>query len=126
MSDYKISGACTHCDELCFEVIARWSENERYPGEPKRTGAPNADATRISFVLYDGTRCDLTFCGRCAEALNPGWYVEIWRKVMRSWVREMSKDKEPPSPGKLAWFQAEFHNGIFGEMGRVLWSNYHG
>lgn len=124
MSEFKISGACTLCDEMCFEVLARWSENERYPGEPKRLGPPTPDATRISFVLYDGSKCDLTFCGKCAETLNPDSYVEIWRKVMRSWIREMEKGPVLPAPPE--WFVSQFNNGLLSEMGRVLWSNHHG
>ena len=119
MSDYKISGACTCCDEMCFEVLARWSENERYPGEPKRLGPPNPDATRISFVLYDGTKADLTFCGVCAGTLNPDSYTEIWRKVIRSWIREMSKSPQAETP---SWFLDQFNNGLLAEMGRKLWS----
>jgi hypothetical protein len=114
MSDFKISGACTCCDELCFEVLARWSENERYPGEPKRLGPPYESTTRVTFLLLDGSRADFTFCGTCAESLNPGQYTDIWRKALRSFRREMSETAKP-------WFATQFVNGILAEMGRVKW-----
>ncbi len=123
MSDYKISGACTLCDEMCFEVLARWSENERYPGEPKRLGPPVDGATLITFVLFDGTKADLTFCGNCAASLTPESYVEIWRKVIRSWQREMSKGTGDQNPD---WYQKQFANGILGEMGRTNWKDKNG
>lgn len=119
MSEFKISGACTLCDELCFEVMARWSENERYPGEPKRLGPSTNGATRVTFLLYDGSRADFTFCGACAEKLDLGQYVEIWRKAMRSFAREMSETARP-------WFATQFENGILIEMGRINWNDLYG
>lgn len=116
MSEYKIPGACSLCDEMCFEVMARWSENERYPGEPKRLGRPIEDAVLVTFLLIDGTRADFTFCGRCAEALNPGQYPDIWRKALRSFLREISETARP-------WLNTQFENGILAEMGRVLWKD---
>jgi len=112
--EYKISGACTVCDEMCFEVMARWGEDERYPGEPKRLGPPNADAVRVTFLLYDGSRADFTFCGACAKTLDADQYVAIWRKALRSFLREMSETARP-------WFATQFGNGILTEMGRVTW-----
>ena len=122
IGEFKISGCCTVCDEPTFEVLARWSENERYPGEPKRLGPPTDDATRITFELLDGSKSDLTFCGKCTESLNPAQYVEIWRKVIRGWIREMSLDPKPTPD----WFVKSFENGILGEMGRKKWKDLHG
>ena len=113
--DFKISGACTSCNDLCFEVLARWSENERYPGEPKRLGPAMNGSTRVTFLLLDGSRADFTFCGKCAESLNPGQYPDIWRKALRSFQREMSETARP-------WFNTQFVNGILAEMGRVKWT----
>jgi len=115
MSEFKIAGSCTTCDEPVFEVLARFDEQERRAGEPKQLGAPNDDATRITFTLFDGTRADLTFCGKCAEALNQEQYTEIWRKVIRSWIREMNGDTAKHSN----WFPGQFSNGLLFELGRV-------
>lgn len=120
MSEFHVSGSCIRCGEMCFEVLAVWGGNERYPGEPKRLGPANPDATRISFVLMDGTRADLTFCGKCSEVLTPADYTPIWRKVIRGWNREM---KDAPRP---KWYREAFNNGLLGEMGRVKWRALNG
>jgi len=115
VSNFKISGACTICDEMVFEVMARYEEHERRPGEPKRLGSPNDGATRITFGLFDGTRADLTFCGTCTEILNSEQCTEIWRKVMRSWIREMEGDTQKHD----GWFPKQYANGLLVELGRV-------
>lgn len=115
MSEFKIAGACTCCDAMCFEVMSRNEAHERRPGEPKRLGKPNDDATRITFLLFDGTKTNLTFCGACATALNPDKYLEIWRKVMRSWLREQ-EDKQDQHQH---WFPAQYANGLLVELGRI-------
>ena len=119
MSEHKISGCCTICDELCFEVMARWDTHERYPGEPKRLGPPMNGATRVTFLLIDGTRADFTFCGECSKVLTPAQYPDIWRKTLRSFLREMSETARP-------WFNTQHANGILSEMGRINWSDVNG
>ena len=114
MSEYKISGCCTLCDAPCFEVMQVYEAHERNPGEPKRLGPAMDGAMRVSFMLLDGTKADMTFCGECAANLSAEHYIEIWRKVMRSWRREMSE----PYPD---WFNRSFANGIAAEMGRATW-----
>lgn len=122
MSLHKKSGCCTLCDEPCFEVVSRWEATERYPGEPKRLGQVIGDATRISYMLLDGTKCDLTFCENCAGTVSGSDYVEIWRKVCRSWKREM----ELTNQTKPDWYWESLNNGILSEMGRVLWRDLNG
>lgn len=115
MSDYKVTGYCTTCDTPVFEIMARYAEHERHPGEPKQIGRPNEDTLRIRFGLYDGTITDLTFCGACAEKLSADDYHEIWRKILRSWLREMDGGNEKHQN----WFMPQFANGILLELGRV-------
>lgn len=115
MSEHKISGACSTCDAMCFEVLARNDEHERRPGEPKRLGAANDDAIGVSFLLYDGSNCRLTFCGACATALNLEQYTELWRKCLRSWIREIGDNGEQHNH----WMPAQFSNGLLVEIGRV-------
>ena len=119
MSAYKISGCCTLCDEPCFEVIARWGADERRAGEPKRLGPPLDGSIRVTFMLNDGSRSDMTFCGRCAEDLNPAYYTAIWQKVMRSWKREL--DDKPEAERNPDWFQKQFSNGLLCELKREDW-----
>lgn len=112
MSEFKIAGCCTLCDTPCYDVLATWGADERYPGEPKRLGQPG-DGSRITFMLLDGSKADLTFCSSCAESLNPSLYIPIWHKVLRSWKREMGPDKVEPD-----WFLKSYENGLLAEMGR--------
>ena len=122
MSEFKIAGCCTLCDDPCFEVVTKWEAHERYPGEPKRLGSVIGDATLISFMLLDGTKADLTFCAGCADSLDSPQYVEIWRKVCRSWRREMQVSGAPVPD----WYWESLNNGILSEMGRELWRNRNG
>lgn len=117
---YKIAGACTVCNQTCFEVLQTWGNGERYPGEPKRLGRPEAGAVRITFLLLDGSKADLTFCGDCAELLAPSQYTDIWRKVMRSWDREMRVSGQDPNAQD--WYVKQFGNGLLVELNRTPWT----
>lgn len=108
MSPYKIAGCCSCCDMLCFEVTA-----VREDGKPKTFGRPNDGATRITFLLLNGRRTDMTFCGACAGSLDPQWYATLWRKNLSGWLREQGGNTEK--------FKHEFANGILCEIGRITW-----
>lgn len=116
MSSVKIAGHCTLCDGPCFEVMQVFDAHELYPGEPKRLGPPVEGAVRVTFLLFDGTKTHLTFCGDCAKSLSPEQYTEIWRKNLRSWLREL-KVETPP------WFLQQFSNGLLHELGRQPWTD---
>lgn len=117
MSPYFVSGCCTVCDELCMEVLARWGENERYPGEPKRLGKPVDGATKTTCLLYGGSLSTFLMCGNCAGTFNPEKYVGLWQKSLRSWLREMRLT--PPHPERDKWFRSMLEDGILTEVGRV-------
>lgn len=120
MSPYKIIGACTLCDKPCFEVMAMHSEGERLAGEPKQLGPPLEGATRITYMLFDGTKTSLTFCADCAKEQPTKVLAEIWQKNIRSWMRELAT--KPESERMPEWFQRQFSNGLLCEMGRQLWT----
>mgnify|MGYP001611467095 CR=1 FL=1 len=88
MSPYKIAGCCSLCDAPAFEVKAVWDEGEKRAGEPKQLGAANSGTTRVTFLLLDGRRTDMTFCGDCAASLTPEAYPTLWRKNLAGWLRE--------------------------------------
>lgn len=117
MSDFIIAGHCMHCDAPCWEVKQVWTAGERYPGEPKRLGKLVTDAVRVSFMLLDGNRIDVTLCADCGESFNPEHYVSLWSKIQRSWHREMTAMNKPIHD----WFWKSFDNLILAEMGRVKW-----
>lgn len=110
---YKIAGMCSLCDEPAFEVLTRWEPHERRPGEPKRLGPPLEGAIRITFLLFNGNRTDMTFCGACAGSLDPQWYALLWRKNLGGYMREQDGNPEK--------FKDEFANGLLCELGRALW-----
>lgn len=109
----KIAGCCSLCDAPCFEILAVQSQADKHPGEPKRLGPPNEDATRITFLLFNGRRTDMTFCGDCADSLSAQSYPVLWRKNLAGWLREQDGD-----PSK---FTQEFANGLLCELGRQNW-----
>lgn len=112
-----ISGCCTVCDELCFEVKARWEPHERNPGEPKRLGKPLDGATKIQCLLYGGSMATFLVCAKCAGRFNPGVFVDLWRKSLRSYARELSGREVPEGAAK--WYRSMFEEGILCEVGRI-------
>jgi hypothetical protein len=85
------------------------------------------DSKRITFLLYDGTRTDMTFCRACAEVLTPDLYVPLWQKNLRSWMREFDIKKaaasgaQRPWEGLPRWLALEFANGMLCEIARIPW-----
>lgn len=120
MSAYKISGHCTLCDTRCFDILGVYESHERLPGEPKALGAPVEGAMRVTFMLIDGSKTALTFCAECSKSLPSELYLQIWRKNIRSWLRELSE--KPESERNPEWFQKQFSNGLLCEMGRIPWT----
>jgi hypothetical protein len=114
VSDHKIAGCCTLCDKPCFEVMQVNDPHERNPGEPKRLGQPMNDSARITFLLYDGTKTDLTFCGECADLPLAPLFIELWAKNMRTWLRELGNERPE-------WFMKQYTNGLLCEIGRKTW-----
>lgn len=104
MSPHKIPGGCSICDELVYEV------KQTHEGEPKKFGRPTDDATRIEFLLFNGRRTSMTFCGSCAEHLTPEQYTLLWRKNLAGYMREQGGNPEK--------FKEEFANGLLCELVR--------
>lgn len=111
--NHKIPGCCSICDQPAFEVMAVWDAGEKRAGEPKRLGGPLEGTTRITFLLLNGRRTDMTFCGECSASLAPENYQTLWRKNLAGYLREQDGNPEK--------FKDEFANGILAEMGRVTW-----
>ena len=111
MSPHKIGGCCSLCDTPVYDIRQRWDEGEKRAGEPKVFGPPNPDATRIEFLLFNGTRTSMTFCGECAKALTPEHYTTLWNKNLNGYLREQNGNPEK--------FRDEFRNGLLCELYRV-------
>jgi hypothetical protein len=110
VSAHKIAGCCSLCDEPVYEVKQRWDAGEKRAGEPKVLGPANPDATRIEFLLFNGRRTSMTFCGQCAESLTFEQYTPLWQKNLNGYMREQNG-----SPEK---FKDEFANGLLCELAR--------
>jgi len=113
MSPHKIPGCCSLCDEPAFEVLQVWDEGEKRAGEPKRLGPPIGGTTRVTFLLMNGRRTDMTVCGNCAGSLTPEHYPLLWQKNLAGWLREQDGNPEK--------FKDEFANGLLAELGRIEW-----
>lgn len=103
----KLFGCCSKCDVEVFDIVER-KENR----EPNRAGAPHDDAVRLTFILVDGTRMDLTFCKPCADTLSEYDYAYLWQRVMLSWAAE--------SPGHPHQ-KSQVDNGIMALSHRQPW-----
>lgn len=102
----KFIGCCSKCDKEVFKVERRNPETRA----PVTVSTPYEDAERLTFVLVDGTRMDLTFCTACADSLQPGEFPFLWQRVMASWVAESGADHP--------WLKSQRDNGILGFIAR--------
>ena len=84
----KVNGCCSKCDKEVFEVVRRDPETR----EPVQIGKPLENAMRLTFILANGSKMDLTFCSDCALGLLPGEYGFLWRRVQASWVAQSGAD----------------------------------
>lgn len=110
----KITGHCSLCDKRVFDVLSVFEAHEIYPGEPKQIGAPTNEAVRMTFLLWDGCKMQLTFCADCADRLTTENYGYLWQRVVVSWVRELREDRPD-------WFMNQLNNGLLCTIGRESW-----
>lgn len=96
----KLLGCCAKCDREVYDIAQRDSATR----QPIRLGAAHEDATRVTFLLLNGTRMDLTFCKPCADGLQPHDYPFLWQRVMCSWVAQSGADHP--------WPKSQTDNGI--------------
>ncbi len=85
-TDIRKTGCCVNCDAELYEIRQVRTDGP-YAGHPSRLGPPLDGGLATTFLLMDGTLCDLSLCDECgpvAEYILP----QIWRKVMNSMVYE--------------------------------------
>ena len=80
------TGCCVDCDAELYEIRQVHTKGH-YAGHPMRLGPPLDDGLAITFLLMDGTLCDLSLCAACADEAEDN-LPRIWRKVMNSMVYE--------------------------------------
>jgi len=86
------TGCCVDCDAELYEIPQVHTKGP-YTGHPMRLGAPLDGGLAITFLLMDGTLCDLSLCAECGPAAE-GNLPRIWRKVMNSMVYEQEHTGE--------------------------------
>lgn len=105
----KLNGCCTLCDKEVFEVVRRDPETRA----PIQVGKPLENAMRLTFVLADGTKMDLTFCAECLPNLLPGSYQFLWKRVLASWVAQSGADHP--------FVKTQGSNAILGLLNQRRW-----
>ncbi len=80
------TGCCVDCDAELYE-IPQVHTTGSYAGYPMRLGPPLDGGLAITFLLMDGTLCDLSLCAECGAVAEDN-LPRIWRKVMNSMVYE--------------------------------------
>ncbi len=86
------TGCCVNCDAELYEIRQVQTKGP-YAGHPSRLGAPLDGGLAVTFLLMDGTLCDLSLCAECGPAAE-GNLPRIWRKVMNSMVYEQKHTGE--------------------------------
>ena len=81
----KKTGCCTLCDVEVYEVIDRHPSGP-YEGNPRTLGPPLANIRRPTFVLADGTTCQITFCAECEPTSEN--IPHIWNRVLEATMYE--------------------------------------
>ena len=90
--EYKYPGLCTRCETPVYEIIERWPLDHPLARSPRRIGPVTRDAWKVSLVLSDESRADLTFCTECAAALTEADFPELWALVCRTNAREITEE----------------------------------
>ena len=136
----KTLGHCTLCDKEVFEIIRRYpsylpnGSDHPYANEPMKVGKPLPDAKRVSFVLLDGSRCDLTFCSTC----EPGKLSDMWKLCIDATIKAaLPETREIVNPPGVQYefgtreqmicakFLINFaYNVPFGELYTIPWGFY--
>jgi hypothetical protein len=76
----KQQGHCSVSGEPCFDIIETWDQSHPLAGQPRRIGAPHADAVRVTLVLADGTQADITVKHRYVPELYMS-LPQVWREI---------------------------------------------
>ena len=88
------TGCCVDCDAELYEIPQVHTKGP-YTGHPMRLGPPLDGGLAITFLLMDGTLCDLSLCAECAPVAEDN-LSRIWVKVMNSMVYEQGATVAAP------------------------------
>lgn len=98
----KRIGHCTLCDEPAFEVL------RVVDGIPTEIGRPLAGARRVTLVLVDGSRTDLTFCKKCEVSASV--LPLIHERSREAWAAQSQRsDVHIPMNERQRWMHGKFN-----------------
>lgn len=125
----KAAGLCSVSGEECFDVLEYWPSNHPvFAGQPRRLGAPHADAIRVTLILMNGSHMTLTI----KEQYLADFHValpEVWRLVkettraLRKAHKHMGQTDFSQAQHKLA----DQHNLAFNDnvpLGVLCWERW--
>ena len=104
------TGCCVDCDTELYEIPQVHTQGP-YTGHPMRLGPPLDGGLAITFLLMDGTLCDLSLCAECGPVAEDN-LPRIWKKVMNSMVYEQEhvcRAKTAPEERQEGYRQLNLH-----------------
>ncbi|HDY64847.1 MAG TPA: hypothetical protein ENH84_01270 [Phycisphaerae bacterium] len=101
------TGCCVDCDTELYEIRQTHTKGP-YTGHPMRLGPPLDGGLAITFLLMDGTLCDLSLCAVCGPEVE-AHLPRIWRKVMNSMVYEQVSLSTITGPATEGYRQLNLH-----------------
>ena len=81
----KKAGCCTLCDAEVYEAVTRHTSGP-YEGNIRDVGPALENMRKLTFVLTDGTTCQMTFCAECEP--TPENMPLIWKRVLEATMYE--------------------------------------
>ncbi|MEE8327058.1 MAG: hypothetical protein V3R58_08500 [candidate division NC10 bacterium] len=86
MSEKRV-GCCSLCNQEVFEAVSRWPSGFVLEQQIADVGAPVKGARRVTFLLVNGSLCDMTFCDRCDPVASN--LAKLWKKVCTTMAKEL-------------------------------------
>jgi len=125
----KAAGLCSVSGEECFDVLEYWPANHPvYAGQPRRLGAPHDDALRVTVVLVNGSRMNLTIKAQYLADFHVA-LPEVWR-VVKEATRTLRKahkhlgqiDFSPQQHAAADRFNLAFNDNV--PLGVLCWEKW--
>lgn len=86
----KQPGLCSLCGTECFEIKLRYDDKFRHlNGRVRQVGKPHDNAWKVTLLLTNGARMDLTVCSECLATVEQR-VPELWNNVLESYREELS------------------------------------
>jgi len=111
-------GHCHVCGECLFEVLTTYPFDHKWSGIPKTLGLPLDKALRVTLLLIDGNRIQITMCDTCVDGLTQENLKFIYRNILLGWKAEIGDEAE-----KYKWFSDKHRQFLLGVVCEEYWMN---